>query len=317
VWLLSVLGFAVFSLYVVLSCGRLGYNLTSIVIFYFQISSFALIPQDDESASSNALLEYSQLQSFLSVSSRACFAPDMGAYGATAAKLIGPLFVLFFSFSWTWILLALQPRLLQRNIHLQVSYSGSIAEAALFSFSSVSQVVLTLVQCTRYDELGVVFIDGTVPCYDVRWKGLMLVVVLLCLSPIAFAAALWFNKLPPSARSVICRPFTDSAFFWGAVTLEFRLLISVLQLLQFNYPHVLALMRMLLCTGMLFLLLRLRPHIFQYTLYLDATCFICLIIQFGIQTFFAQLDFLAYSPSEPHHITFFADMAQLSLAFRC
>ena len=312
VWTLSILGYACFGLYIAVSCGEFGENSISCVLFYLQVSSFAANP--DESNESNAILEFALVRSLVTFSS-ACYAPSLGAYSATAAKLIGPLFVLFFSMAWTWFLRAFQSRLQQRDIRLHVTYSGTLTASVLFCFSSVAKVVFTLVECTSYDNNGVVFIDGTVSCYDANWKALMLIVVLLCLFPVVFAAALWLNKLPVDARAVICRNFTEPVFYWGAVTLSFRLMISLLQFLQVVLPNLLALIRMILSTAMLIMLVHLRPHVLVQTFWVDVVCYVCLIAQFGVQTMFADREYLAV-PELDEQKTFFRAMSKLSSAFR-
>jgi hypothetical protein len=169
--------------------------------------------------SSNAILEFALVRSLVAFSS-ACYAPSLSAYSATAAKLIGPLFVLFFSMAWAWSLQAFQSRLQKRDIRLHVTYSGTLTASVLFCFSSVAKVVFTLLECTSYDDRGVVFVNGTVSCQDANWQALMFTAVLLCLFPVVFAAALWLNnKLPEDARAVVCRNFTEPVFYWGAVTL--------------------------------------------------------------------------------------------------
>ena len=312
VWTLSILGYACFGLYIAVSCGEFGENSISCVLFYLQVSSFAA--NLDESNGSNAILEFALVRSLVTFSS-ACYAPSLGAYSATAAKLIGPLFVLFFSMAWTWFLQAFQSRLQQRDIRLHVTYSGTLTASVLFCFSSVAKVVFTLVECTSYNNNGVVFIDGTVSCYDANWKALMFIVVLLCLFPVVFAAALWLNKLPEDARAVICRNFTEPVFYWGAVTLSFRLMISLLQFLQVVLPNLLALIRMILSTAMLIMLVHLRPHVLVQTFWVDVVCYVCLIAQFGVQTMFADREYLAVAELEEQK-TFFRAMSKLSSAFR-
>jgi hypothetical protein len=313
VWTVSVLGYALYSLFIVLTCGELGDNALKCLLFYFQISSFALTPDDQNEPS--WFLRISQVQSLVTFASGACYAPSMSAYHATASKLIGPLFVLAFSAVWTCILQALQPRLQKRNIRVHVSYSGTLAATILFVFSSVASVVFTLVECTRYDVHGVVFIDGTVPCLDNNWKGLMIVVVLLCLVPVAFFTALWRNKLPEDARAVVCQAFTEPVFYWGTLTLAFRLLISLMQFLQVLFPSLLAFMRMMLSLVVLILLVMLRPHLFALTLCVDVVCYSCLVAQFGLQMFSATFDNIGVNVS-PNQRGFYSAMGSLSTFFR-
>jgi hypothetical protein len=312
VWTLSVFGYAAFSLYTVLNCGKYSSGMFSSVLFFFQMSSFA--SSLDESNTSNTILHYSQFQSIVSWYSQACYAPNMSAYNATVARLIGPLFVLVFSVAWTRILLSLQPRLQQRNIEINVSYSGTIAVSILFVFSSVASVVFTLVQCSD----GVVFIDGTVACYDSTWKVLVAVVVLLCLVPVAFAAALRLNKLSENARAAVCQAYTTPMFYWGAVTLGFRLLISVTLFLQADLPNVLAFVRLFLSTCMLLLLVHLRPYVDPSTFWVDVVCYVCLIAQFGLQTMVADRDYLGVAAAQTEKLAaFFEDISTLSTVFRC
>jgi hypothetical protein len=311
---MSMLGYAVYALYIVVSCARDGDQTFSCVLFFLQISSFASIPSSVDSGN-DAITEMSLLGSFVSFVAGACYASDVSAYKATAYQLIGPLFVLVFSVSWTWILQALQPRLRQRGIHIEISYSGTLAAVVLFVFSKVSTTVFTLVQCTSYDASGVVFIDGTVPCFDGNWTGLLVVVVLLCLFPFAFFAALWLNKLPTDARAVVCCALTEPMFFWQALTLGFRLFVSVSQFLQVSHPNLLAVIRMLISLGVFFLLLNTRPYIFARTFWLDVLCYACLIAQFGLQTLFAERDYLGVTLTEAQ-IEFSESIRSLSLTFR-
>ena len=311
--MLSVFGYSAFSLYVVVNCGKYNSGIFSCVLFYFQMSSFA--SSLDESNTSNAILHYSQFQSIVSLYSKACYAPNMSSYSATLAGLIGPLFVIVFAVAWTWILLVLQPRLQQRSIDITVSYSGTLAVSILFVFSSVASVVFTLVQCTSD---GVVFIDGTVACYDSNWKVLIAVVVLLCLVPVAFAAALCLNKLPENARAAVCQAYTAPMFYWGAVTLGFRLLISVTLFLQAGLPNVLAFVRLFLSTCMIVLLVYLRPYVHPSTFWVDVVCYVCLIAQFGLQTMVADRDFLGVAAAQTEKLAaFFLDISTLSTVFRC
>jgi hypothetical protein len=244
----------------------------------------------------------------------------MTAYSATLARLIGPLFVLVFAVAWTQILLALQPRLQKRNIEINVSYSGTLAVSILFVYSSVASVVFTLVQCASdgASDDWVVFIDGTVSCYDSKWKVLIAVVVLLCFVPVAFAAALRLNKLPENARAAVCQAYTAPMFYWGAVTLGFRLLISVTLFLQAGLPNVLAFVRSFLSTCMLVLLVHLRPYVHPSTFWVDVVCYVCLIAQFGLQTMVADRDFLGVAAAQTSDLAaFFQDISTLSTVFRC
>jgi hypothetical protein len=223
----------------------------------------------------------------------------MSAYDAAAARLVGPLFVLLFSLAWTWLIRAMQLQLNQRGIFPQVSYGGTVISATLYVFSSAATVVFTLVECTSYADgsSSVVFIDGTVACFDSRWKGLVAVVVLLCLFPVALATALLRDKLPASARAAVCRAFSERMFYWGAVTLEFRLLMSLTQFLRVDYPSLLAFVRSFLALCMLMLLGHTRPYTCQTTFWVDVICYVCLIAQFGLQALVESFDVFGAAPS--------------------
>ena len=145
---------------------------------------------------------------------------------------------------------------------------------------------------------GVVFIDGTVSCYDTNWNILIAVVVLLCLVPVVFAVALRLNKLPEDARPAVCGAYTAPMFYWGAVMLGFRLLVSVTLFLPPELPNFVAFIRLFLTTCMFFLLVHLRPYNHIYPFWVDVICHLCLIAQFGLQTIFADKDYLGIQSSE-------------------
>ena len=174
-------------------------------------------------------------------------------------------------------------------------------------------VVFTLVEFSSYSGSdAVVFIDGTVPCKDDKWKVLAFVAALLFLFPAAFAAALRLKQFPPSAREAVCGKYSGPVFYWGAVTLSFRLLISVVQFLRVDYPNVLAFTRSLLSMGVLILLVNLRPYLHERTFWIDVACYVCLIVQFGLQIFSADREFLASSSRG----SFFTDVSRSSSVIR-
>ena len=314
VWTLAILGFAFYSLFIVVSCAQqYSSGQVSCMLLYLQMSSFASSLED--SKVTRAILEYSQFRSISAAYSGACYGPNMTAYNATAATLVGPLFVLLFAVAWTRIIQALQPKLLQRGIQISVPYSGVLIVTLMFVFSSVANVVFTLVQCTSYTSGGVVFIDGTVPCMDGIWKMLIFVIVLLCLFPVALAAALQQNKLPDHARAAICNAYKAPLFYWGAVTLGFRLMISVTEFLQVDFPNVMAFVRLFLSTFMLILLVNLRPYVHSVTFWLDVACYVCLIAQFGLQIMVAERNFLGVA-TLPSQDAFFQAISTVSAVFR-
>jgi hypothetical protein len=294
VWTLSILGFAAFSLCIVLSCRKRAGGAVACLLFYFQMSSFA-----DDAGESYAItiLDYAQIRSLFAVYEGACYAPNMSAYSATASKLVGPLFVLLFAVVWTWIIRKFQPQLQQRDVDISASYSGTLAVTVLFVFSSVSSIVFSLVECSGYSSGDAVFIDGTVPCMDTKWKVLVFVAAVLFLVPVAFTVALHRDTLPQGAREAVCSKFTSPMSHWAAVTLSFRLLISVTQFFRVDYPNMMAFVRLILSISVLFLLVILRPYVHIRTHWVDVACYVCLIAQFGLQIIPATRQYLGVSES--------------------
>jgi hypothetical protein len=320
VWMVSILGFALYSLYVVVSCRRSADGAFSCVVFYFQISSFVENfggnTDEQERDGLATILEFAQVHSVAAMYRDACYAPSMSAYNATAFKLIGPLLVLLFAVAWTWIIQKLRPRLQKRNIDISASYSGTLAVTVLFVFSNVSNVVFTLVECSSYSSSdAVVFIDGTVPCKDAKWGVLVFVAALLFLFPAAFAAALRLKKRFRTARDAVSGKYTGPMYYWGSVTLSFRLLISAAQFLRVDYPNALAFTRMLMSVGVFSLLLYKRPYVYQRTFWVDVACYLCLIAQFGMQTFATTRDFLGVAESSDRE-RFFRAVTTLSSVIR-
>jgi hypothetical protein len=204
----------------------------------------------------------------------------------------------------------------QRNIDISVSYSGTLAVVVLFVFSNVANVVFTLVECTSYlDSDAVVFIDGTVPCKDAIWIVLVFVAALLFMFPAAFAAALRLKNFPPSARDAVCGKYSGPVFYWGAVTLSFRLLISATQFLRVDLPNLMAFVRSSLSIGVFALLLYLRPYIHTRSFWVDVACYLCLIAQFGMQGFAANRDFLGVAESSMT-AGFYTDVSTWSTVIR-
>jgi hypothetical protein len=136
------------------------------------------------------------------------------------------------------------------------------------------------------------------------------------LFPVAFFAALWWNKLPANARAVVSCNFTEPVFYWGAVTLFFRLLVSITQFLRVEFPNLLAFVRSFLSTGVFFLLVNLRPYVDERTFWVDVVCYVCLIAQFGLQIFAAEREFLAVAETSDEIKSFSKDMSTLSTVVR-
>jgi hypothetical protein len=213
---------------------------------------------------------------------------------------------------WTWILRLCDPVLRQRSISVSVSFSGAFASAILFVFSRVTSVVFTLVECTSYSGVdSVVFIDGTVPCMDSNWVVIVCIAAFLFCFPVLFAVALRQKKFPRSARDSLCSQFTEPMSSWAAVSLAFRLLISITQFLQVEYPNMLAFSRLFLSVGVLIMLLHLRPYTHERAHWVDVACHICLIARFGLQIFGADRDYFGVAESSDQE-SFFSGISIFS-----
>jgi hypothetical protein len=313
IWFLCVMAWACLGLVIVPFINTNGGGLSKAVLLYLQMASLSYA-----SGSSNAFIErVSGALPILSYLKFSCYALNMSAYDATAARLIGPLFVVTFSLIWTGALRLGRKFLLQRNIDIIVSFKGTCAVAVLFVFSSVANVAFALVECSSYSGAGtdVVFIDGTVPCFDAKWKALVGVLVIMCLFPTVFAVLLWKRKLSTGARAAVCEAFREPKFYWGAITLQFRMLLSILQFLHVAFPNLLAIFRAFLSLLMLCLLMVFRPYKYGSTFWVDVSCYVCLITQFSLQSLGTSLDYLGVVPND-NQFQFFEDMSTLSAVIR-
>jgi hypothetical protein len=168
---------------------------------------------------------------------------------------------------------------------------------ALLIFSSVTTVVAELVTCQA--DLGVVFIDGNVPCYDARWRGLIAIMCVLCIVPLLYAAALRWKLFPPDTRKKVCSAYSESKYYWGAITLSFRLVLSIVYALVQESPSTSALVRSFLCVAMLLLLTHQKPYRLATTYYFDVLCHFCLIFQFSMEVWVRAAESLGL-PVDPN-----------------
>jgi hypothetical protein len=193
VWAVTIIGYVLYSIYIVVSSLRVHSGLVRCVLFYGQMSLFAspgsvtqLSSSGDgpqASVASAWFARVTQFESLTSLYSQTCYGINMGAYAVTAAQLSGPAIVLVFATALTAVLKLMQPLLQRHKIQVVVSFPATLSVVVLLLFSSVTTVVFKLITCasiTNDSNDDVVFIDGTVKCYDEQWKGLVAVVVLLC-----------------------------------------------------------------------------------------------------------------------------------------
>jgi hypothetical protein len=311
VWTLSILWWAVFGLGIVVSSSGRNSGEISVLLFFFQMSSFA---SSIDTYTSNRVSEWTlfvaQFNSIFSVTSLSCWAPNMSAYSVTVFKLLGPCFVLIFAIAWTRCLNVARSKLQLWGVEIVVSYSGSCAVTLFLVFSNLTSVLFTLLMCTGD---GVLFVDGNVDCYSSTRSVLIGVVVMMCFVPILFAVALFRKKLPDQARFALCCAYTERLFFWGALTIGFRFLMSItLLLVPVQYPNVTAFAHLVLSVIMLLLLVLLRPYVAIHTFWIDVSCYMCLIAQFGLQTINTTRDALGISQNP----WFFDSLTVGGVAFR-
>lgn len=309
-WAVTVIGYAVYAAYTVLTSLKQDDGLITCMLFYGQMSLFASFQRlkttfSDESQSSSAASSWAsrvfQFESVTSSYSRTCYGQDMGAYAVTAAQLSGPAIVLVLSVAITLVLKRAQLFMQQRNINVKVSVSVTLSTVTLLLFSSVTTISFKLITCTK--DLDVIFIDGTEPCYDAKWKGLVAVVVILCLFPVLFAAALRWKRLPLKIQTIVCSAYSESKYYWGAVTLAFRLVMSVVYASVREFPSIAALVQAALCFAMLMMLMHLKPYRHSFTYYFDVLCYVCLITQFVLEVLVRSTESMGISLSSDNNFS--------------
>ncbi len=304
-WAVTVIGYAVYAAYTVLTSLQVEEDngLITCMLFYGQMSLFASYQRlqtsfSDASQSSSAASSWAaritQFESVTSLYSRTCYGRDMGAYTFTATQLSGPAIVLVLSLAITMMLKRAQLFMQRHEINVKISVSATLSTVTLLLFSSVTTIIFKLITCN--DKLHVIFIDGTEPCQDAKWKGLVAVVVILSLFPVLFAAALRWKHLPPEVRITVCSAFLESHYYWGAVTLTFRLVMSIVYARVREFPSIAALVQSILCVAMLLLLTYQRPYRLASTYHFDVLCYVCLIIQFVLEVLVRSSESLGISP---------------------
>jgi hypothetical protein len=309
VWIVSIIGYFLYSLYIVISslqASKLG--LIKCVLFYGQMSSFAqfdLISASSQASESSSVFSWlsrvTQFESITSLSSKACYGTDIGAYDFTAMQLYGPATVLIFAVLFASVLKGAQPFLQRHSISVEISTTATITNVILLIFSSLSTVIFKLITCSKIviatSTETVVLIDGTMKCYDEKWKGLIALVVLLCVVPFVFAAALHLRRLPQNAQTMVCSAYSESRHYWGAVTLLFRLVMSIMFTTIRDTPSTAALLQCFLCMAMIMLLMHQKPYCHAATYLFDIFCHAILVVQFGLMAIGTVSDSLGLVPS--------------------
>jgi hypothetical protein len=297
VWAVTALGHLLYSVFVVRKSLKKSSGLTMCVLFYGQMSSFASIPpildaRSQTSAESSWLSRMTQVESVLSLLENTCYGASMGAYDATLAHLSGPAIVAAASLLLTVAANKLYARFehvfRKRNVDIRLPFGVTMINVLLMLFSSVCSVVFQLITCVDIkrpseDTVTVVFIDGTKACEGARYRGLIAAAALLSLVPLVFFAGLRFEKISVESRAILCSAYADSRYYWAAITLFFRFIVTVVSATIPQVPSVAALVQCICSVCMLMLVVTLRPFKDERTYCMDVFCYVCLVIQFLLQ----------------------------------
>ncbi len=285
IWTAVLLSYLIYGLYVALSCLDPRSGIMSSLLFFGQMSQFALPHLPGSTSSfSVTLTKASHFDSLASSYTNVCLGTDLSTFRLILVKLWGPVSVLIFALFWVWVLKRHQRTTKSTSksarLERQISYFGTLAQCLLLIFSSLASAVFKLVQCINVDGIGnVVFLDGSRFCYDEAWVALVCGVTLLVLAPFWFAYLLLYEKLRPSARYAVCNAYTDQVYYWGAVTLASRMFMS----LAYSFaqdPSVGQSSLLLISVLMTLLLIHLQPYVQSATYRVDLLCHVCLVVQF-------------------------------------
>ncbi len=301
IWTITILGFIVYSIYIVITSLNANNGLIMSVMFFGQLSSFASVPPQFDAAaqSSSWFSTVTQFGSIVSLYDNSCYGVNMGAYEAAAAQLCGPAIVVVVALLLTAATKSLQPRcahfLQKRKIDIQISFGATMVNVLLLLYSSVSSVVFQLITCQQVGPQNVVFIDGRYPCEGPLYSSLIAVAVVLSIIPVVFGALLRFDKIPRTAKCAVCSPYTDAGYYWGALSLLVRFVMTVVFATASEFPSITALALLICSVCMLVLLTMLRPYVEQRTYYMDVFCYACLVIQFALQSIVRNSESLGFA----------------------
>jgi hypothetical protein len=281
IWTVVIFSYLLYGLYIAFSCLNDRSGIMTALICFGQMSQFALPRIIDSSQNpSSALANAAQFESLISVFSGACLATDISTFTVVLFKLCGPAFVFIFALAWAGILKLYQRW--SRTVHLNrtISYVGTSAHCLVFIFSSLSAIISQLIQCVEVQGVGRVFyLDSSRSCYDGVWIVLLCAMLCLVFIPIWFTYALFSSKLPIAARYAICNSYTDNMYFWAAVSLAFRMFMSISYSFIENSSvgHSVLLM---MSVVMVVLLVHFKPYKDPIAQRVDLICHVCLIAQF-------------------------------------
>jgi hypothetical protein len=247
----------------------------------------------------------------------------MGAYAATLAQLSGPAIVVFVSLVLTLVAGRLQLRFAnyfrKHKLKFRESFSVVLVNVLQLLFSSVSNVIFRLINCVDLggsvsvdEEPRRVFIDGTKKCSGYQHDFLVAAAVLLSIVLVLFCAGLKFGKISSHTRALVCSAYTDSRYYWIAVQLVFRFIVTVISATVSEVPSVAA-MSMCICSiFMLVMLVTFRPYVDKRTHCMDAFCHTFLIAQFLLQSVARVSESVGFSIQEGSRFYDFINMAAYS-----
>jgi hypothetical protein len=327
VWALTVIGYIVFSVYIVITSMTINSGFITCVLFYGQLASFAslpsqLVPESEKSEISLWFSKVSQFGSILAFYNDSCYGLGMGAYEAMAAQLIGPVIVLSVTLPLTYaaklLLLRLTHFLQRHSINISISYGATIINVLLLVFSSVLSVVFQLITCQELGTESVVFIDGTKKCDGPLHSGLIAVAALLSFVPAVFFILLKRNIIPATVKVIVCSAYTDSRYYWSAIALFFRFLMTVVFATAREFPSVTSLALLVCSVFMLVLLIMMRPYAEQRSYYMDVFCYMCLTVQFALQVLVRTSESLGFAVAVSNSFRpVLFNVARVSNALRC
>ena len=125
----------------------------------------------------------------------------------------------------------------------------------------------------------------------------------------------WFLVMPLFVCDVrvVAAHFHGAAVLLGAVTLGFRLFMSITPLLvNVQYPNVSPFVHSVLSVLMFCLLMHHRPYVVIHTFWIHVSCYKCLIAQFVLQAITSTRDAL----DRLRQASFFSTLEACSVAIR-
>jgi hypothetical protein len=133
-----------------------------------------------------------------------------------------------------------------------------------------------------------------------------------------FAAALRSKRFPQNVQTALCGAYSESRFYWGAITLFFRLAMSIVFATIRDFPSTAALTQCFFCSTMLVLLVYMKPHHHEPTNFFDIMCHAILTIQFALVAIGTVSESLGFTPSDSNlYFGSLSRTAQANMYLRC